>query len=217
MKKTSSARKSTKSKKNASKSGDVELNTHSILEIIKMHHEEVKPDIEVLTSDRSSTVEKKSALRHFLPALKAHAHAEQRTLYVAMEQLKHLRPDSLEGYVEHDTAERLLKELEASNFQHEWTEEIGAKAKVLSELIEHHVREEENEMFPKVRQAFTHTELVAMADPYLVIFEAELAAAQNFGLKIPSMDEIKETVNKSWKQAYGKVADKVADYVKSSR
>jgi hemerythrin superfamily protein len=56
-----------------------------------------------------------------------------------------------EAYVEHDSAKLLVAEIEAGNGQSD--ELFDAKVQVLSEQIEHHVEEEEGELFPKVRKA----------------------------------------------------------------
>jgi hemerythrin superfamily protein len=56
-----------------------------------------------------------------------------------------------EAYVEHDAAKVLIAEIEAGEGQDD--EFFDAKVKVLSEEIEHHVEEEEKELFPEVRKA----------------------------------------------------------------
>ena len=62
----------------------------------------------------------------------------------------------LEGYEEHHVVDLLMGELERLDVQDEtW----GAKATVMKENIEHHIEEEEGEMFPKARQVFDAAEL----------------------------------------------------------
>lgn len=56
-----------------------------------------------------------------------------------------------EAYVEHDSAKLLIAEIEAGNGQND--QYFDAKVQVLSEQIEHHVEEEESELFPQVRKA----------------------------------------------------------------
>jgi hemerythrin superfamily protein len=56
-----------------------------------------------------------------------------------------------EAYVEHDAAKLLVAEIEAGEGKSD--EFFDAKVRVLSEQIEHHVDEEEKELFPKVRKA----------------------------------------------------------------
>jgi hemerythrin superfamily protein len=56
-----------------------------------------------------------------------------------------------EAYVEHDSAKLLMAEIEAGSG--ETDDFFDAKVQVLSEQIEHHVEEEEKDLFPKVRKA----------------------------------------------------------------
>jgi len=56
-----------------------------------------------------------------------------------------------EAYVEHDAAKLLVAEIEAGEGQDD--DFFDAKVQVLSEEIEHHVEEEEKELFPEVRKA----------------------------------------------------------------
>ena len=57
----------------------------------------------------------------------------------------------LEGYEEHDVVSRLMGELDGMDAT---DERFGPKAKVMAENIEHHIEEEEGEMFKTARQVF---------------------------------------------------------------
>jgi hemerythrin superfamily protein len=56
-----------------------------------------------------------------------------------------------EAYVEHDAAKLLIAEIEAGSGKTD--DFFDAKVQVLGEEIEHHVKEEEGELFPQVRKA----------------------------------------------------------------
>jgi hemerythrin superfamily protein len=56
-----------------------------------------------------------------------------------------------EAFVEHDSAKLLVAEIEAGSGQSD--DYFDAKVQVLSEQVEHHVEEEEKELFPEVRKA----------------------------------------------------------------
>ena len=56
-----------------------------------------------------------------------------------------------EAYVEHDAAKLLMAEIEAGSGQSD--DYFDAKVQVLGEEIDHHVKEEEDELFPEVRKA----------------------------------------------------------------
>jgi len=56
-----------------------------------------------------------------------------------------------EAYVEHDGAKVLIAEIEAGDGESD--EYFDAKVQVLSEEIDHHVKEEESDLFPEVKKA----------------------------------------------------------------
>lgn len=56
-----------------------------------------------------------------------------------------------EAYVEHDAAKVLIAEIEAGDGQSD--DFFEAKVQVLGEQVDHHVQDEEKELFPKVRKA----------------------------------------------------------------
>ncbi len=77
----------------------------------------------------------------FYPELKAHLKAKDIVL---------------EGYQEHHVVDLIMKELEETPVDDEsW----GAKAKVMKENVEHHMEEEEGEMFKQARSVFDRDEL----------------------------------------------------------
>jgi hypothetical protein len=82
----------------------------------------------------------------FYPELKAHPKAEDIVL---------------EGYEEHHVVDVVMAELEGLPVDHEsW----GAKAKVMKENVEHHMEEEEGEMFKQARAVFDRAELDALGE-----------------------------------------------------
>jgi hemerythrin superfamily protein len=88
--------------------------------------------------------------------LSIHAQIEETIFYPAIKQAAETRDIVLEGFEEHHVVKMLLKELEAMPVD---TEEWAAKLKVLQENVEHHVEEEEGEMFPKSREVLSEDEI----------------------------------------------------------
>lgn len=88
--------------------------------------------------------------------LAAHEAIEEEIFYPALRDHPRAKDIVLEAYVEHDVVERLMDELARLPFDDEmW----GPKAKVMTENVEHHIEEEEGEMFQKARQVFEDEEL----------------------------------------------------------
>jgi len=88
--------------------------------------------------------------------LDIHAQIEETIFYPAIKDAHETREITLEGFEEHHVVKMLLGELEAMPVD---TEEWAAKLKVLQENVEHHVEEEEEEMFQKARQVLSEEEI----------------------------------------------------------
>jgi hypothetical protein len=88
--------------------------------------------------------------------LDIHAQIEEAVFYPAIKQAAETREIVLEGFEEHHVIKMLLKELESMPVD---TEQWTAKVKVLKENVEHHVEEEEEEMFQKARQVLSEEEI----------------------------------------------------------
>jgi hemerythrin-like domain-containing protein len=88
--------------------------------------------------------------------LDIHARIEEAVFYPAIKQAAETREIVLEGFEEHHVVKLLLKELEDVPVD---TEQWTAKLKVLQENVEHHVEEEEGEMFQKARQVLSEDDI----------------------------------------------------------
>jgi Hemerythrin HHE cation binding domain. len=88
--------------------------------------------------------------------LDVHAHIEEKILYPALKKEAETRDITFEGLEEHHVIKLLLAELAGMAVDsEEWT----AKAKVLQENVEHHVEEEETNMFKLAREILTKEEI----------------------------------------------------------
>jgi len=100
--------------------------------------------------DRATTSKEKLKDK-ICKALIAHTTIEEEIFYPAVRETIEDGEDMVdEAVVEHAAAKDLIKQLQEMQPDDELYE---AKVKVLGEQIEHHVQEEEKEMFPKVRKS----------------------------------------------------------------
>ena len=88
--------------------------------------------------------------------LETHTHIEETIFYPALQEQEELKDLVLEAFEEHKQVKTLLREISALS---DGSEKFDAKLKVMKENVEHHVEEEENDMFPKVEQFFDETQL----------------------------------------------------------
>src|SRR5919107_3612979 len=81
-----------------------------------------------------------------------HERIEEEIFYPALKSHPKARDIVLEGYDEHHVVDEIMGELEATDVSDEtW----GAKFTVMKENIEHHIEEEEGEMFKQARSVFS--------------------------------------------------------------
>ena len=97
-----------------------------------------------------------------IAALSQHAAIEEQVLYPAVrDRLPDETDTVLEALEEHHVAKWLLSELDGMTPD---DERFAAKFIVLAESVRHHVKEEEGEMFPKLRKSFTKRQLEELGD-----------------------------------------------------
>ncbi|WP_194818059.1 hemerythrin domain-containing protein [Nocardia sp. XZ_19_385] len=93
---------------------------------------------------------KKQLIEKIIELLTVHTYIENECMYPEVRALvPDLEKDILESYEEHHVADVLIAELAAMKPD---DERFTAKATVLIENVDHHIDEEENEWFPKVRE-----------------------------------------------------------------
>jgi hemerythrin superfamily protein len=96
-------------------------------------------------------------VERIIELLTVHTYIENEVMYPRVRELvPELEDDVLESYEEHHVADVLVMELLAMQPE---DERFTAKTTVLIENVRHHIEEEEDEWFPKVREALGRTAL----------------------------------------------------------
>ncbi len=104
---------------------------------------------------------RQSLVDKMLRELITHAYIEEQVFYPFIRTLsKKLNDEALEALEEHHAAKATLAELQLMEASQE---RFTPKVTVLIESVRHHVKEEEKELFPQVRQASTRRDLVELA------------------------------------------------------
>lgn len=142
-----------------------------IIDAIKEDHKPLKDLIKIMKDSEATFAQKKAAFAKFAPTLEAHAKPEEQTWYKDMKSDRELKVDGLEGDVEHQIADQLSAELKRTSNR----DLFMAKVKVLAELVEHHIKEEENDMLPEFKKNSTAEERAELGAKYLKLREAYLA------------------------------------------
>ncbi len=100
--------------------------------------------------------EKHKLFKQIKEKLDVHTHIEETIFYPKIKEEKELEDITLEGIEEHHVADVLVREI--SNLTKE-SEKFDPKMEVLIESTEHHLMEEEGQMFPKVEKHFDEATL----------------------------------------------------------
>lgn len=117
------------------------------IELLTQQHRQVTELVERF-EDTESTQERQELATQVIAELRAHTTIEEEIFYpAAREAGDKLEDEILEDLEEHHVVEVVLDELEGME---PGDERFAAKFVVASELVDHHVEEEEQELFPNV-------------------------------------------------------------------
>jgi hemerythrin HHE cation binding domain-containing protein len=133
-----------------------------VLDTLKEEHDQVKALLGKLV-DSEKAAERTALVKKIKAALVPHSRAEEKVVYdaiLAVRGDKDSKIDGNEGYFEHAHADMALKTL--GTIKPATSPEFTAAAKVLKELVEHHVQEEERNVWRDVRKHFNSEQRVEM-------------------------------------------------------
>jgi hemerythrin superfamily protein len=127
------------------------------LTLLKKDHTKVKALLAELESTTERGVQTRQRLFAEMKAeLTVHETIEEEIFYPELKAHPRAKDLVLEAYEEHNVVDTLMGELSSLSVEDEtW----GAKAKVMQENLEHHIEEEEGELFDKAEQVFDDAEL----------------------------------------------------------
>ena len=132
------------------------------IQLLKADHDKVKK----LLTEGDATTERAEKTRPELLAtikqeLTVHEDIEETIFYPALKEHPKAKEIVNEAYEEHNVVDTVMAELEATDVTDErW----AAKFTVMKENIEHHIEEEEGEMFKQARSVFNAEELQELGD-----------------------------------------------------
>lgn len=155
-------------KKSAKKKNGQErsrLKENDIVDLILEDHKPLKQLIKIMKDSDVKLNKALEAFAEFAPLLVNHAKSEEQSLYVFMKKMQdeEHQVHAFEGDVEHTLADQLLEEIPRT----EDDNECRAKIKVLAELVEHHIEEEEEEILPSFRGDTEAEDRARLGDKFL--------------------------------------------------
>lgn len=132
--------------------------------------------------------EKRAVVEKIIEHLSIHASIEEQVFYPAVQDASAEAEDTLlEALEEHHVAKLTLSELEKMGPD---DKRFDAKVRVLIESVRHHIEEEENELFPKVREAMTNEQLMDLGELLDKTKETAPTRPHPFMPDVPPMNQL---------------------------
>ena len=132
------------------------------LKLLKDDHAEVKKMLKKLdeTTERAEKT-RAEGFAMLADMLLVHETIEEEILYPALKEFAKTKDIALEAYEEHHVVDMVMAEIKDTPVDDEtW----AAKFTVAKENLEHHIEEEEGEMFKQARQVMDEAELNELGD-----------------------------------------------------
>jgi hemerythrin-like domain-containing protein len=128
----------------------------SVFDVLKREHREIKKLLK-------TTEKEPGHFQELADELTRHTKAEEKAFYEQIKNEESTHQMVLEGYEEHHVVEMLMKEMKKLKAG---TDQWQAKLKVMSENVEHHIEEEEGEMFPEAKKVLGRERAMEIADEF---------------------------------------------------
>ncbi|MFF3865974.1 hemerythrin domain-containing protein [Micromonospora sp. NPDC001898] len=143
------------------------MSTDAIV-LLKEDHKEMRRLFKAFQDAEDGPASQRQKLvGQILEALTVHTYLENEVMYPEVRKLlPDLEDDILESYEEHHVADLLCAELAAMDAG---DSHFNAKTTVLIENVQHHVEEEEQEWFPKVREALGRKQLQEIGERMIAL------------------------------------------------
>ena len=145
------------------------MSSDAIVQLKKDHQEIRKVFRQFQQAGENAQVRKGELVDRIIELLTVHTYIENEVMYPRVrELLPELEDDVLESYEEHHVADVLVVELAALK---PGDERFDAKTTVLIENVTHHMDEEEQDWFPKVREGLGRKALQEIGEELLAARE----------------------------------------------
>ena len=135
-----------------------------IRDLLKQEHKEAV-DLATRICESHDPAEARELFNELKLALTLHSRAEERVVYRALEKSDVPAAQDIghEGEIEHSLLDHLMDQMSRGRAD---SDAWQARAKVLKELLTHHVTEEHEEMFPQLGRLFSAQERASMCDRF---------------------------------------------------
>jgi hemerythrin-like domain-containing protein len=149
---------------------------HNIFQTLHAEHDVLRSLTELALKTTGNSGRRELIWYRLKMALTLHAEAEERSLYRALQRHPSTEELATHSIVEHDAIEELIHQLDHIGFdQPAWLSTLER----LAEVSEHHLAEEERELFPVAGRVLSATEKEDCAKSYLDHYNAQTRLVAN--------------------------------------
>jgi hemerythrin-like domain-containing protein len=132
----------------------------TIYDILKIEHKDVKKLFKQIVDEKRF---QENVYNQIKMALQLHMAGEEKLLYPRLENNAESRTIALESYEEHDLGRKIITDIDNSSDR----DAKFAKLKVLSETIDMHIKEEEDELFKKAKRVLSDEDERSIAKDFM--------------------------------------------------
>jgi hemerythrin-like domain-containing protein len=136
------------------------LDNATIYDILKIEHRDVKRLFKQIVEEERF---QENVYNQIKMALQLHMAGEEKLLYPRLENNAESRSIALESYEEHDVGKKIINDIDNTTDM----DAKFAKLKVLSEAIDMHVKEEEDELFKKAKRVLSDEDERTIAKDFM--------------------------------------------------
>jgi len=143
------------------------------LSLLKKDHELVK-DIFKKIESSDDKEERESLFEQFMDEIAVHERIEEEIFYPALQKLPNAKEDVMEAFEEHHVVDTIVSEMDVEPDDEKW----HAKFTVMKENVEHHIKDEEEKLFPKAEKLLGEEKLGKLGAQMADLKELELRALE---------------------------------------
>jgi hemerythrin superfamily protein len=125
-----------------------EMSSTGVLTLLLKDHREMKSLMAKVKSHRSTPAGKESSFRLLVQLVRSHVKAEEKSLLNKLKTHERFEDEAIEGIEEHRIHAKVIGDI----YRIQDRERRQIRMKIFCEFLEHHLREEEKDLFPRFKK-----------------------------------------------------------------
>lgn len=178
----------------------------NIIDIVLIDHRYLKECIEFLIDEKANNFKRIEVAKGFFSALRKHSDAEEKIIYSPLKSDEDFHFNILEAQVEHRIIEDKINELRPKIIHAKvLKDELVVELKVFADIVKHHLKEEESELLPKMRELIEEDTLKIMGQEFMQMRKLTSEDVNNYPLLQEELISWKDEVQKVSSQFLSKM------------